>query len=544
MSDIKDPKRLAGIERCLEDYFYSSLVPVMDRTEKAYRNGRVNEMRDFISSPAGVLSMGTGPVSDTVGVDRTLLQVTGEWSSKNAQDYAEECRRQFAQTPDIRDRITLLTDEWRKAVITEVGESRYGELSDKLGTDLASAYMDWRIGEMMTAKMTEKEVPQSSVEYILKKASQNSLIGISNSIGRSGLDEEIDRRAEAAYAPNVVERGAGRVLGAGMDAVLTCGTLSWTGFARFVGIDVVAGAAIDAGDKLLNREGPDIDECISRGLFGSRHNKLDDIRHLGRLMDIESDQYTMALSDALSGKDKWWFDRNAESHETKPVSMEEFHKEEDAREQANTQTAELEETKPASQPSPAPVQTNTAGWNGFLSTVGLDGIGDLTQNLGYVMAMLPDVLVGMFTGKSHSLAVKDNLMPMAAILGGLFVRNPLLKILLIGMGGANLMNKAGHEALENRKAQESAPRYKAYENEPLDRRIENPALKGGQLVMSIDKVPYSIQLPDNVIDAYNRGALPLNTLANAVLARADENNRLLAERYEAETRNEQSIRIQ
>lgn len=49
------------------------------------------------------------------------------------------------------------------------------------------------------------------------------------------------------------------------------------------------------------------------------------------------------------------------------------------------------------------VQNNTNGWNGLLGMLGLDGMGDVTGNLGYVMAMLPDILLGAFTGKTQSL---------------------------------------------------------------------------------------------------------------------------------------------
>ena len=39
-------------------------------------------------------------------------------------------------------------------------------------------------------------------------------------------------------------------------------------------------------------------------------------------------------------------------------------------------------------------------------------------------------------------------MPIASIVAGMFVRNPLLKMTLIGFGGANLLNKAGHEKIK------------------------------------------------------------------------------------------------
>ena len=78
---------------------------------------------------------------------------------------------------------------------------------------------------------------------------------------------------------------------------------------------------------------------------------------------------------------------------------------------------------------------------GLLKNFGLNGFSDIGNNLGYVIAMLPDILVGLFTGKTQSLGLKDNMMPIAAILAGMFVKNPLLKMTLIGMGGANLLNK-------------------------------------------------------------------------------------------------------
>jgi len=40
-------------------------------------------------------------------------------------------------------------------------------------------------------------------------------------------------------------------------------------------------------------------------------------------------------------------------------------------------------------------------------------------------------------------------------------------------------------------------------------------------------------LPDRVVDAYNQGALPLNTLANAVLAKNDQMRQMAAENYAA-----------
>ena len=101
-------------------------------------------------------------------------------------------------------------------------------------------------------------------------------------------------------------------------------------------------------------------------------------------------------------------------------------------------------------------------------------------------------------------------------------------MLLMGMGGANLLNKAGHEVLGRKQQEGIAPtvspaasriQYRQYPDEPLNPRISNPMLQGRCLVANIDHVPCTIQLPDSVIGAHQSGALPLNTLLTPYLPR-------------------------
>lgn len=218
---------------------------------------------------------------------------------------------------------------------------------------------------------------------------------------------------------------------------------------------------------------------------------------------------------------------------------EEGEQREENRTEPQAQSHGGEETATVGQenPSASADQSNENGWDGLLRSVGLDGLGEITGNLGYIMAMLPDILLGAFTGKTQSLRLKDNLLPMASIVAGLFVRNPLLKMLLIGLGGANLLNKAGHEALERKQSEgltagNRETEYKRYPDEPLNPRIVNPVLQGCTLVATIDHVPCTVQLSPVVADAYRKGALPLNTLANAVLAQSDRMNQMASQNYD------------
>ena len=169
-------------------------------------------------------------------------------------------------------------------------------------------------------------------------------------------------------------------------------------------------------------------------------------------------------------------------------------------------------------------QAGMQGWTGLMNQFGLGGMSDIGKNLGYVLAMLPDMLIGMLTGQSKNLHLKDNLLPFGAIFAGLFVKNPLLKMLLIGLGGANILNKAGHEILDNAgvSTQQKPKRYVQHADELLSERIEQPAMKGNALVATIDHKPCVIYIDEQSADAYYQGKLPLNVLCNAVLRKYDE----------------------
>ena len=209
-----------------------------------------------------------------------------------------------------------------------------------------------------------------------------------------------------------------------------------------------------------------------------------------------------------------------------------------------SKTRELEEKQAVPEQQASPVKSNTGGWQGIMTGLGINGISDIGRNAGYILAMLPDILLGMFTGKTQSLGVKDNLVPIASIMAGLFVKNPLLKMTLIGLGGANLINKAGHEQLAKRDGVAvdvaSRNRYLQYEDQPMNPRIREAKIQGNTLVAAIDGIPVTITLPDKVVEAHASGALPLGTLANAVLERCDRIQEVTEarDRFEEESRSQ------
>lgn len=592
MDGIKHSRQFAEIERLVSDYFQCHLAPVMSKTQAYLTKKQGEEMKEYSTSLGGILSMmasSAQPMSDPYQV----LKVTGEWNSKTTEDYIVMCKEKISKATDIQQDLTYLAGKWRDSVVQEVGRERYDALSEQLGGDLAYAYMDYRVEQLMIDKLVKERMPKTSADYIIRKAAQSSLLGLSQTLSRSPLAEEIEARGEAAYRPSKLEKGAGHVLGASADAVMMGGVGSWASLAKFIGADM----AISAIASHFEPEKPEtlsVEQCISKGVFGSERNVFDGFRkEAATIQTGKSELITVANKQMkkkipvsnfdFSGWMHSWNNNpfgingfsefkisgfNEKEHgkdaryKNVPLvvapGQEEAYLNDLAKKKGTSATPTPEQTQPEAEQKekveteePQPVisqkeaitgeqteQANTNGWNGLFGTLGLDGMGNITGNLGYVMAMLPDILLGAFTGKTQSLRFGDNLLPIASIVAGIFVRNPLLKMLLVGLGGANLLNKAGHEALQERtegkllKVISDDVQYRRYADEPLNPRIVNPILQGSTLIATIDRVPCTIQLTPTVADAYRTGALPLNTLANAVLAKSDQLRRIVSQNYD------------
>ena len=183
MGEIRHTERFAEIERIFGDYFNSHLAPVMRDTQNYLNRKQAEEMAAYSTSAAGILGSMAAAGNPMIDPYQTL-KVTGEWNSKTTEDYLEMCREKIANNKEIQADLTIMANEWRTAVVDEIGRERYDELSGQLGSDLAYAYTEYRIGELMTGKMVKDNMPKSSAEYIMRKAAQNTLFGLSYTLNR------------------------------------------------------------------------------------------------------------------------------------------------------------------------------------------------------------------------------------------------------------------------------------------------------------------------------------------------------------------------
>lgn len=592
MDGIKNSRRFAEMEAFADNYFRCYLAPIMNETQAYLNRKQAEEMKEYSTSASGILSM-MATAGHPLGDPYQTLRLTGEWNSKTTEEYIEMCKERILASDGIQKDLACMAGQWRETVVEEIGRERYDTLSEQLGCDLAYAYLDYRTDRLMMDKLVSDRIPKSSAEYIIRKAGQSSLLGLAQTLNRSPLAEEIESRSEAAYRPSTLEKGAGHILGASADAVMLGGAGSWASLARFVGADVALTAVADSLMPETPRQ-QSVEECISKGVFGKENNVFDSFRKEAAMIPAKENTLIARTNGQLENKipvtnfnfmdwnrkenekPAWTKDytmpgnERDERYKDVPLVVAPGHEEaylkdkarqntgsesqvhtmestdnnisqDNATESRNERSSDetLPESRKGTEGQAEP--TRTSGWDGLLRSFGLDGTGKVAGNLGYVIAMLPDMLLGLFTGKTKSLGLKDNMLPIASIIAGLFVRNPLLKMLLMGLGGANLLNKAGKETLENQRNEDNGylrrengcVQYKHYADEPLNPRIVNPVLKGCTLIATIDGVPCTIQISQTAADANRRGALPLNTLANAILSQSDRMREMASKNYDS-----------
>ena len=422
MDGIKHSGRFAEMERLMSDYFGCHIAPVMSKTQAFLTQKQGEEMKEYSTSLGGILSVmasSAQPISDPYQV----LKVTGEWNSKTTEDYIEMCKAEIAGSEAMQQDLAYMAGQWRDTVVQEVGRERYDELSEQLGGDLAYAYMDYRVDQLMIDKLVKERMPKSSTDYIIRKAAESSLLGLSQTLNRSPLAEEIEARGEAAYCPSRLEKGAGWVLGATADTVMLGGVGSWTTLAKFVGADVAISAVADH----FGPEQPEtlpVEQCISKGVFGSERNVFDDFRREAAAISAKENTLVTTANKELKNKIpvvsfdfmEWmqtgngilpWMDghdgeqrKRAERYKDVPlvvapgqeeaylqgmvrknesatVVLEQAQPETEQRERVEREVREpvafvQEETR-----GEQTVQGNANGWGGLLGSLGLEGMGDI-----------------------------------------------------------------------------------------------------------------------------------------------------------------------
>ena len=154
MAQGKENIRFAEVERLLDEYFSSVIAPIMKVTKNQLAERQVEEMKEYSTSAAGILSMLTASATPFVDPYQNL-KYTGEWNSKTTEDYIEMCRDKVSNSEEIQKDFAIISSEWRNAVIEHIGRERYDELSEKIGCDLSYAYIDYRLQQQMIEKLVK-----------------------------------------------------------------------------------------------------------------------------------------------------------------------------------------------------------------------------------------------------------------------------------------------------------------------------------------------------------------------------------------------------
>ena len=531
-----------------KDIFTSTVVPIMDKVRDDLQRKQADEYERHSRSWGAMMAGAAGPDGGMASMDayNSTILYTGEWNTKTVEDY-----------------IDMVKAELKKKGIA----------------------VDAVLEKKMIDHLVHQQMPKSTVEYILRKAAEGTIFYLPQRARTSSLQDHIDKEAERQYNPSLASEITGNILSWAANAASTGGFGGFIG-QTILDLGVEGGSRLAPGQesKYLEKQ----KEIARKEVAAANKKKVTIPRWMltqmgfERIAEATDKQLGVAVQWAQSNADIYRKkvntavnngSRTVKSHgdgndmsvtdatlramqyeayvkalKKEQVSRKEVHNEEQTK--ASVIAEEPRITSPMvtqsvqeelSSHNTETVQSNTAdtgsvpndtmlgkfgGWNNLLDAFGLSGAGDTFRYLGVTLANLPDMLLGVFTGRTKSLGLnKSTMMPLAALIGGSFIKNPLLKIPMMLYGGANLINKVGQESLAEYRQENGLTkpaRYKQYPNEELNPRISNPHVEGNVLIVDIDHVPRIVTMPPTLADAYQSGAIPLNTLANHILAKTDQ----------------------
>lgn len=537
-----------------KDIFTSTVVPIMDKVRDDLQRKQADEYERHSRLWGAMMAGAAGPDGGMASMDayNSTILYTGEWNTKTVEDY-----------------IDMVKAELKKKGIA----------------------VDAVLEKKMIDHLIHQQMPKSTVEYILRKAAEGTIFYLPQRARTSSLQDHINKEAERQYNPSLASEITGNILSWAANAASTGGFGGFIGQA-ILDLGVEGGSRLAPGQesKYLEKQ----KDIARKEVAAANKKKVTIPRWMltqmgfERIADATDKQLGVAIQWAQSNADIYRKkvntavnngSRTVKSHgdgndmsvtdatlramqyeayvkalKKEQVSRKEVRKEEQAKASVITEAEEpsiasptVNQSVPEEQSShnTEAVQSNTAdtspahndnmlgkfgGWNNLLDAFGLSGSGDTFRYLGVTLANLPDMLLGVFTGRTKSIGLnKSTMMPLAALIGGSFIKNPLLKIPMMLYGGANLINKVGQESLAEYRQENGLTqpvRYKQYPNEELNPRISNPHVEGNVLIVDIDHVPRIVTMPPTLADAYQSGAIPLNTLANHILAKTDQMQRI------------------
>lgn len=549
-------------------FFNDKVKPVMDRVYSDMQHRMADEMKKEMTSMRTLMASAAGPdgmvTGNLIAIDtaRTL----GEWNSKTVDDY-----------------LNMVKASLRKNNIK----------------------VNAVIEKKMISYIIDQQVPKSAGEYIMSKTAKGSIFVLPELTHRTPTQNYIDAEAEKRYAPSLLEDATAGILSWATNAGATMGIGGFWGQTAtdmaISSMDYATGSPQKYLDTQKAKAEKEVREAEKRSVVIPKwmltQNGFEKISSASDAQLASSLKWAAANAKWYRSKVQTALDNGTRTFETGQKTPEnsvtggilrarqyemfanaikneqetrkiarETEAQERQNESADNQHSDISEEKTPDLPQATDTSQNSvtasdtqsggetdySGWNNLLGGMGLGGIGDTANHLGFTLASLPDMLIGILTGRTKSIGMNlGTMMPLAAIIAGTFIKNPLLKLPMMLWGGASLFNKMGQESLANHRycgITAGQTSYKRYSDELLDPRITNPVIEGDKLILNIDNAPRIVNLTPQMVEAYRQGALPLNTLANRVLAKSDQMQQTVTEtqanevsrRYEQSQQQEQT----
>lgn len=308
MTENQKYGQLADIEFCIRRYYQENMAPILKTESERLRANQEKEVRDHKDEWI--------VYNDTMNPFNGTTRSSAVWSKRNADYLVSEVNGKFFSDSSSSHDMTALVVAWKSAYIKVYGADKYNELSSKTEQgDLAAEYVFGRMKALMIEDLAKRQVPRSSLEYMLRAGLGGSVAGIGSMFegvlsGRTGAaDLDVADLAMKIYNPS-----AGEKVGREVISVLCDGSFGGSTAVRAAG-SAMTDVAIRFGISALHKgKGTDAEQ-LSELVFGDK-DAMQHVSDESRKLNVSDSKAILDLNASMKKKIHLPVDNQAISRNT------------------------------------------------------------------------------------------------------------------------------------------------------------------------------------------------------------------------------------
>ena len=175
MSKLKHEKELTELEYMLEKYERENISPILSKCYKKLVANQEKESEKYYNSQSTSASAFVPTHAQALRNAKEMQKL--EWNSKDVNWLIRDVVNTVGKDGNMQQDLRFLVENYQILLLKELGKDQYLKRSKEVGMDLGSFYVQCRLKDKLMDQLAKYKVPKSSMEYVVKKIMDDSIIG-------------------------------------------------------------------------------------------------------------------------------------------------------------------------------------------------------------------------------------------------------------------------------------------------------------------------------------------------------------------------------